>query len=300
MITRHHAAAGPSSPPHGGWIDVVAPDEGERAELRALGVPDALIRDALDTDELSRVDHHTSGAKLFVLRVPASERPDAEVVPLGVVTLPDGCVITVAGAPTGIPDRLTTEDLGLLSPTGFALRLSLHVAERFVSTVRAIERESDRLEVSLREALENDALLALLELQKRLVHLDTALAANQIVLERALEDSRLDLTEAERVLVEDALVEVRQAGTMARTQKELLGNTMDALATLVSNNLNVAMKQLASLTLLVSLPALFAGLYGMNVALPFAKAPYAFVGVLFASGVAVAGVGGYLRARRWL
>ena len=272
MITRH-PAEGRSPAPNGGWVDVVAPDEAKRAALIALGVPDALIRDALDTDELARVDHHPTGAKLFVLRVPASELPDAEVVPLGVVTLRDGCVVTISGTKTGLPAQLATEDLAALTPTGFALRLSLRVAERCVRTARAIEVEAERLERKLREALENDELLALLALQKALVHLDTALSANQIVLERALEDSRLDLTDAERVLVEDALVEIRQAGAMVRTQKELLGNTMDALATLVSNNLNVAMKNLASLTLLVSLPALMAGLYGMNVELPLRSSP---------------------------
>jgi magnesium transporter len=299
VITRH-PAEGRSPAPNGGWVDVVAPDEAERAALIALGVPDALIRDALDTDELARVDHHPTGAKLFVLRVPASELPDAEVVPLGVVTLRDGCVVTISGSQTGIPARLATENLATLTPIGFALRLSLRVAERFVRTARAIEVDAERLEGKLREALENDELLSLLALQKSLVHLDTALTANQIVLERALEDSRLDLNDAERVLVEDALVEIRQAGAMVRTQKELLGNTMDALATLVSNNLNVAMKNLASLTLLVSLPALMAGLYGMNVELPFSKEPHAFVGVLGASGLAVLGVLGILRARRWL
>ncbi len=304
MIVRHEHGPGHGavrrSPPRHGWVEVVAPTAREREELRTLGVPDELIRDALDTDEMSRVDHHCSGAKLFVLRVPVSETADSEVAPLGVVTLNDGCVVTISGAATGIPERLVTEDLDMLSPTSFALRLSVHVAERFVKTLRAIEVEVTRLEGRLREALENDELLALLEQQKRLVHLDTALAANQIVLERALDDARLDLSEPERVLVEDVLVEIRQAGTMTRTQKELLGNTMDALATIVSNNLNVAMKKLASFTLLLSLPALLAGLYGMNVALPFAQHPLAFTGVLMVSAILVAALVKVLRAHRWL
>ena len=153
---------------------------------------------------------------------------------------------------------------------------------------------------SSRQALENDEILGLLDYQKRLVHLVTALAANQLVLERVLEDDRLALSGAERVLVDDVLVEIRQAATMARTQKELLGETMDALATVVSNNLNVAMKKLASLTLLVSVPALLAGLYGMNVGLPLSHYPHAFVVVLGVAGAAVVTLGAFLRARRWL
>lgn len=274
----------PSATPRAScWMDVVAPSAAERAVLSDLGVPDELVEHALDTDELSRVDHHTTGARLFVLRVPAAASANTEVVPLGIVTLPDGSVITIAASDTGIPGSLAAAAVDVTTPTRFSLHLALHVAERFVATLQAIEEEVARLESLLRAALENDEILSLLEQQKRLVHLDTALTANQLVLQSTMHDRRLALSEAEQVLLGDALVELRQAGVMARTKKEMLGQTMDALATVVSNNLNVAMKKLASLTLLVALPALFAALYGMNVALPFAREPYAFFGILVAS-----------------
>lgn len=291
----------PAAKPHARcWMDVVAPTDAERATLRELGVPDGLVKDALDADELARVDHHETGARLFVLRVPAAADANTEVVPLGVVTLPSGTIVTISAADTGIPSSLAAAYVDAKTPTRFSLDLALHVAERFVATLHAIERDVARLEGKLRLALENDEVLALLEQQKRFVHLDTALTVNQLVLERALHDDRLELTDNDRVLVEDVLVELRQAGTMTRTQKELLGETMDALATVVSNNLNVAMKQLASLTLLVALPALFAGLYGMNVTLPFARNPYAFAGILLLSAVVIIGLAIVLRARRWL
>jgi magnesium transporter len=180
------------------------------------------------------------------------------------------------------------------------LALALRVAERFVATLHAIEADIARHEVALRGALENDEILALLAQQKQLVLLDAALAANQLVVERALSDARVGLTDAERVLGEDVLVELRQACTMARTKRELLGETMDALATVVSNNLNVAMKQLASLTLLIAVPSMFAGLYGMNVALPWSDHPWAFAGLLGLSLAVVGAIAVLLRARRWL
>jgi len=282
------------------WMDVVAPSEAERATLRQLGIPDELVKDALDTDELARVDHHATGARLFVLRVPAAASADAEVVPLGVVTLPSGSVITISAADTDIPRLLASSGIDATTPTHFSLRLALCVAERFVATLHAVERDIERLELKVRAAFENDEILALLEQQKRLVHLDTALAANQLVIERALHDERLQLSDADRVLVEDVLIELRQAGTMTRTKKELLGETMDALATVVSNNLNVAMKQLASLTLLVAMPALMAGVYGMNVTLPLAREPYAFLGIVLVSAAVVTVLALVLRARRWL
>ncbi len=281
------------------WTDVVAPGPDEREVLRQLGVPDELVRDALDAYELSRVDHHETGARLFVLRVPAQASASTEVVPLGVVTLPSGSIVTLSRADTGIPALLAAADTDA-STTRFSLALALRVAERFVATLHAIETEIARLEDRLRGALENDEILGLLEQQKRLVYLDAALGANQLVLERALHDERLELTTGDRVLVEDVLVELRQAGTMTHTTKELLGETMDALATVVSNNLNVAMKQLASLTLLVSLPSLLAGLYGMNVAMPFADRPWAFAAIFASSAVVVGALWAVLRSRRWL
>ena len=282
------------------WMDVVAPTDAERAKLRELGVPDELVDDALDTDELARVDHHESGVKLFVVRVPAEASAHTEVVPLGVVTLSSGSVVTISAADTGIPALLAEAHTDATSPIRFSLHLALRVAERFVETLHLIEADIARLEQKLRGALENNEILALLEQQKRLVHLNAALDANQLVLERAIDDDRLDLADADRVLVEDVLVELRQAGTMTRTAKELLGETMDALATVVSNNLNVAMKKLASLTLLIALPSLFAGLYGMNVGLPFAREPHALLGILAVAAVAVAALALVLWRRGWL
>ncbi len=87
---------------------------------------------------------------------------------------------------------------------------------------------------------------------------------------------------------------------MTRTKKELLGETMDALATVVSNNLNVAMKKLASMTLLVAMPALIAGLYGMNVSLPLAQSPHVFWAILLVSASVITALAIVLRRRRWL
>ncbi len=283
------------------WIDVVAPTDGERQSLRAVGVPEELLKDALDTDELSRVDHHSSGARLFVLRVPASATADTAVVPLGVVTLPTGQVVTISAFETGLPDSLIAHgDIDPNVPDRFSLKLAERVAARFVATLQSIDRDILRLETKLRVSLENDEIMLLLEHQKRLVFLDFALDANQIVLERALEDTRLGLGPEDRILLEDVLVEIRQAVTMTNTKKELLGETMDALATVVSNNLNVAMKKIASLTLLTTVPAVFAGIYGMNVTLPFATAPYAFAGILTLAIGTTTALATYLRAQKWL
>lgn len=282
------------------WLDAVAPTTAERATLLALGVPAELLKDALDTDEIARVDHHETGARLFVLRVPAGTGTGAAVVPLGVVTLPNGRLVTVAAVDTELPGALAREGADPNAKNRFSLLLAARVAERFVATLHSIERDIARLETIIRVSLENDEIMALLEHQKKLVLLDFALAANRLVLERALEDTRIVLEEPDRVLLEDVLVEIRQAITMTRTKKELLGETMDALATVVSNNLNVAMKKIASLTLLATVPAVYAGAFGMNVRLPLADARYAFASVVALAVVSTGALAVYLRRQRWL
>jgi len=286
--------------PREGWADVVAPTDAECEALVARGVPEELLHDALDTDELSRVDHHPSGSRLFVLRVPVAAEVTVKVMPLGVIVLPSGPLLTVSRVDTGIPAELAARGCEPEAHVRFSLHLAARVAARFVKTLQVIDADLERLEVKVRSSLENDEIMALLEHQKRLVYLDLALEENRMVLERILEDERLSLDEEQRAFVQDVLVEVRQARAMTRTRKELLGETMDALATVVSNNLNVAMKKIASLTLLVAVPALVAGIFGMNVPLPFSHSGFGLPFVLVLATALTVGLAAALRARRWL
>jgi magnesium transporter len=281
------------------WYEAVAPTADERAVLRGLGVPDELVDHALDTHELARIDHHRSGARMFVLRVPAHVSPDAPVVPLGVVTTPKGALVTLSLVDTRLPTATALREDGR-DATRFSLALAFEVAVRFDEVLSAVDLRLADLERRLRGALENDEILGMLDQQRHLVHYATALEVDRLVLERAIDDTRLGLSAADRALATDVLVELRQAEVMARTRKELVGETMDALATVVSNNLNVAMKQLASLTLLVSIPSLVAGVYGMNVTIPAQGHPGVFWALAGASALVVTAAAAVLRWRRWL
>ena len=291
----------PTKRPDGtGWIDATYPTKSERALLRELGVPAELITDALDTEELSRVHHHTTGARLFVLRVPTTEGLDFAVIPLSVVTLPSGLVVTISATDTGLPTLLAGAKVTPSMNHRFSFLLAEEVASRFVATLHTIEADIDRLEKRIQASLENDEIMALLGHQKKLVFLDFALSSNVGVLERARDDTRFELMAEDRELVEGVLVETRQAHAVTRTKKELLGETMDALATVVSNNLNVAMKKIASLTLLASIPAIIAGTFGMNVPLPVSQAPFSFFAILVFGVGCTAALAAYLRAHKWV
>ena len=100
--------------------------------------------------------------------------------------------------------------------------------------------------------------------------------ANEIVMEKTARGKILKSYEEDDEILEDAIVENRQAIEMSKIYSEVLNGTMDAYASIISNNLNVVMKFLASITIVLSLPTLIASIWGMNVPLPFATNPYGF------------------------
>ena len=138
--------------------------------------------------------------------------------------------------------------------------------------------------------------LELLRYQKGLVHFTTALDSNQIMLERL----RKDLAPNEVEVLEDALVEIRQAIETTRVAGNILSQMMDAFASIISNNLNVVMKALTALTIVLALPTVLASLYGMNVALPFAQHPLTFWAICMGSVGTAVGAAAALRWRSWL
>ncbi len=285
------------------WIHATAPTpEEQRTLVERCGIPAGFLRHALDVDELARVDHDPGGHRLLVLRVPWP-RPDAprreppyRAAALGIV-LYDARVVTVCGVPVDLPDALAAHE-GLDPRRGhlFAVQAALVTAERFLIHLKAAEAQIDELEDQLRTSQANREVLELLRFQKGLVHFTTALASNQIMLERL----RRDLAPDETEVLDDALVEIHQAMESTTVASNILGQMMDAFASIISNNLNVAMKALTALTIVLALPTVFSSLYGMNVALPLAGHPLAFWIIAAGSVVVAVGAAAALRWRRWL
>ncbi len=175
--------------------------------------------------------------------------------------------------------------------TRFVLLLFWHIANAYLDALRQINSAVDALEDRLERSLRNEEVLGLLKYQKSLVFFTTALRANEMVLERLQKGNLLPLYPEDSEVAEDVLIEVRQAIEMTGIAESILSQMMDAFASIISNNLNVVMKVLTSVTIILSLPTLLASLYGMNVPLPGAGEPWAFflvLGVGAALAVAVA------------
>lgn len=287
------------------WVHAVAPTAEEQERLVAeLGLPREFLRHACDLDEVARLDRDEKGVELVMLRIPwagdgAGELP-FRTAPLAVMLLEEAVVTIspVAGDP--LRDLGALERLDPARSAHFVLQLLARVAERFLVAVREIDRQVDALEERLERSQRNEEVLRLLRYQKSLVHFETALASNRILLERLQRDARFHESPRDEALLDDVLVEFRQATEMVGISANILSQMMDAFASIISNNLNVVMKLLTALTLLFAIPTAVASFFGMNVRLPFAGHERAFELTVGVSAVLVLGAALVFRRRRWL
>jgi magnesium transporter len=180
------------------------------------------------------------------------------------------------------------------------VELLLAIAQAFVTRVDAIDGRVEQLERDLAASLQNREVLALLDEQKALVHLERALASNQIMLQRLLEEPRCAPEGAEVTLLKDAVVEFEQAMQMTRISTEILSSMMDAFASIINNNLNQVFRILGALTVIVSVPGVIAALWGMNVPVPGTGSAWAFAALVVAVIALAGGVALLFRSRRWL
>ncbi len=141
----------------------------------------------------------------------------------------------------------------------------LRVAQRFLQFLKQIDKLSSSLEKQLRKSMKNKELINLLDVEKSLVYFSTSLKSDETTLEKLMRGKYIKLYEDDQDLLEDVLIEIKQSIEMSSIYLNILSGTMDAFASVISNNLNIVMKVLASVTIVISIPNIIAGFYGMNV-----------------------------------
>ena len=158
----------------------------------------------------------------------------------------------------------------------FLLKFMMGNAKRFLSSLRQIDKKSLRVQAELHRSMKNKELIQMLELENSLVYFSTSLSANINVYNKMEKLPAITGNEDYKDLYDDVLIETRQAVEMCNIYRDILSGTMDAYASVISNNLNVVMKLLAVITLIISVPTLIASLWGMNVAVPFGDTAWGF------------------------
>lgn len=254
----------------GCWVNLTYPSEDELNTVAAtLGVEPTFLRAALDEEETSRIDTE-DGQTLLIIDVPAVEKDDAVVystLPLGIIVT-EKHIITVCLKESSIikdfQDGLV-RNAETQKRTSFILYMLLRVAKRFLQYLKQIDKIYNYMERQLYKSQRNKELIQLLDLEKSLVYFNTSLKANEVTLEKILRGRIITLYEEDHDLLEDVLIEVRQAIEMANIYSSIISGMMDAFASVISNNLNVIMKVLTSITILLTVPNIVFSFYGMNI-----------------------------------
>jgi magnesium transporter len=160
--------------------------------------------------------------------------------------------------------------------TRFILQLLYRNASRFLLYLKQIDRASTRVQAQLTKSTKNKELIQLLSLEKSLVYFSTSLASNEMVLEKLMKVDYIKKYPDDIDLLGDVIVENKQAIEMCNIYRDILSGTMDAFASVISNNLNIVMKFMAGMTIVLTIPTVIASIWGMNVPVPYAGDGYGF------------------------
>ncbi|WP_281168445.1 magnesium transporter CorA family protein [Desulfovirgula thermocuniculi] len=282
----------------GSWVNMVNPTPEEIEEVvRCIGLPRDFLEYPLDEEESSRIEVE-EGSVLIIIRVPVIRDSIYDTLPLGII-ITENIILTVC-----------LEELDILSDfysgrmrgfytfkkTRFLLQIFYKTALQYLRYLRQIDKKSEEIQLRLHRSTQNEELIRLLGLQKSLVYFTTSLRANQVVMEKLLKSHLAKDAEAlglntglikmyaeDEDLLEDVIIENKQALEMSDIYAQILSSTMDAYASVISNNLNIVMKFLTSVTIILMIPTMLFSLYGMNVELPYQHSPLAFWGIILLS-----------------
>ena len=270
----------------GCWVHLQNPTREEIDGLtRRFALDPTYLPAALDIEESARLEHDLDQT-LIIVDTPFLEAEGSgqvySTLPLGIV-LVDEVIITVAAQETALITDFTEERLRGLSTEKrmrFILQLLYRNASLFLSHLKQVDKASMIVQNQLEKSLRNQELLQMMKLEKSLVFFSTSLKGNEVVLEKMMRLEPIRQNPEVGDLLDDVIIENKQAIEMCTIYRDILTGTMDAFASIISNNLNIVMKVLTSLTVMLSVPALFAAFWGMNVAVPFGNSPHGFYLVL--------------------
>ncbi|OQB15177.1 MAG: Magnesium transport protein CorA [Firmicutes bacterium ADurb.Bin193] len=253
------------------WINLVNPSDEEIDNVsRLLSVDTGVLRAALDEEETSRVETE-NGNTLIIVDIPFAQKHNNlftyETVPLGIITTEKNIITVCLKETATIRDFVEgkVKNVHINLKTRFILQMLYKIATQYLFYLKQIDKISNYIEKQLHASMKNKELIQLLDLEKSLVFFSTSLKANEVTLEKILRGKVIKLYEEDQDLLEDVLIEIKQAIEMSTIYSNILSGTMDAFASVISNNLNIVMKTLTVVTILMAIPTMIASFYGMNV-----------------------------------
>jgi len=286
------------------WINVTNPTDDEYDKLiKEYHVPKDFIDDILDIDERSRSE--VDGRWLMIIiRIPVYV-PKTDIsfytVPLGVLISPN-LMITICTSESEIVNdilELKIKNFHIENKQNFVLHLFHSSSIYYNRFMKILIRRMNQIEKDIRKSVENSQLNILLKIQKCLVFFMTSLRSNELLLDKLQKAKYVNSSEIDEDLLEDLLIENKQALEMSKIHSEILTGMMDAFASVISNNINVVMKRLTTITICVMIPSVYSGFFGMNVPNIFQENPMAFAIIVISSIFTVLAVVLLFKKIRW-
>lgn len=276
----------------GSWISLIDPTATELVEVaEQYGIDVDDLRAPLDDEERSRIEFEDNYT-LILVDIPVieerNERDWYETIPMGIVVTDDN-IITVCLEDTPVLASFMdgrVRNFYTYKKTRFILQILYKNATLYLHYLRIIDKKSDQMGEKLHKTQRNQELIELLELEKSLVYFTTSLRANEVVLERLLKADSIKKYPEDTELLEDVIIENKQAIEMANIYSGILNSTMGAFGSVISNNLNIVMKFLTTMTIVMSIPTMIFSAYGMNLSskgMPLSGHPHGFLLVIIIS-----------------
>jgi magnesium transporter len=275
-ISKKNTATG------GCWISVVDPSPNEiKTLIEDYGLDSGFVKSSLDEEESSRIEREDDQT-LIIVDTPVSSVDDENnqifyTQPIGII-LTEDFVFTISIKPVRIIDEAVNGAVRNLRPnfkTRFVLQLLLRIATHFLFYLKQIDKISSASEQQLHDAMKNELLMQLLALEKSLVYFSTSLKANEATIEKIFRGRVIKLYDEDQDLIEDVLIEMKQAIEMASIYTQILASMMDGFSSVISNNQNNVMWMLTVVTVIMEIPNIIFAFYGINTGtLPIAETWY--------------------------
>ena len=269
----------------GAWINLTAPTLEECADIsEQFGMDIADVRAALDDEESSRISIEDTYT-LVLVDIPSAEvrnnRHSYTTIPLGIL-MTEEVVITVCAEETAVLRTFVEQrvrEFSTKKQMRFTYQILYNACMVYQSLLRSIDHKRTEIEERIDQNTEDVDLIDLHELESNLVYFATSLRANGVVLDRLSRYGNLRKYNEDLELLEDVVIENKQAIEMTQIYRDIIKGTRELMSTVINNRLNNAMKYLAAITIVMSIPTIISGLWGMNVSgkwMPLSNTPFGF------------------------
>ena len=291
----------------GAWVNILPPlKQQEFSNLSdELDIPLDFLTDSLDIDERARFDEEDN-VKLIVIKTPTENNSfnesDAYYITIPIcIILTHTQIVTVNSFENGAIKKFlnTFQNRHPDKKNMMVLKIFEKITQTFMEYLKEINQRRNLMEQKLYASNRNEELLELMKIQKSMVYFITALRSNEMLLLKLARTNFLGLIDEEKEILDDLAVDMSQALEMANIYTNILSSTLDAFASIINNNMNNVLKRLTSITIILSLPALVSGIYGMNVPIPYANSHYAFyIPIVLSIGISII-ISWYFMKKKW-